>query len=112
MFPGEVSSGFSDFVVDATAVGVGIFCLLSADLDEKTPLPVEKRSLRRCKVAPASRGNWGRETGTVALTIESQPNLAALSVPQYEVHHTAASSDQQNDERDQCKAADEHHPVP
>jgi hypothetical protein len=68
--------------------------------------------LPHCKVAPASRGNWGRETGTDALTIESQPSLAALRAPQYELHHTVASSDQKNDERDQRKAADEHRPVP
>src|SRR6266481_2171144 len=89
------------------------FCRLNADPDERTPLPVKSdHALLLCKVAPASRGNWGRETGTVALTIESQPNLAALSVLQYEVDHIVTSSDQQNDERDQCKAADEHRPVP
>jgi hypothetical protein len=63
-------------------------------------------------VAPASRGNWGRETGTVALTIESQPNLTPLRVSQYEVDHIVTLSDQQNDKRDQRKAADEHRPVP
>ena len=42
------------------------FCRLNADPDEKTPLPVkDDRTFPRCNVAPASRGNWGRETGTV-----------------------------------------------
>jgi hypothetical protein len=59
-------SNFSDFVVALTAVCVSIFAGLNVEPDEKTPLVSKKRSyLPHCEVAPASRGNWGRETGTV-----------------------------------------------
>ena len=110
MFPGDVSSGLRDFVV-VDRCGVGIFA-------GSALIRMRRRRYQWKAIPPALQSGPGlpRQLGTGdrdrALTIESQPNLAALSAPLYEVHHIVTSSDQQNDERDQCKAADEHHPVP
>jgi hypothetical protein len=107
-----MSSNFSDFVVAPTAVCVGIFAGLNVDRMRR------RRYQQKTVIPPALQSGPGlpRQLGTGdrdrALTIESQLILAALSVPQYELHHIVTSSDQQNDQRDQCKAADEHRPVP